>query len=72
MLIKLVPIASRPRIPVIVLTHMAVRGLWEFAKTNGAFASFSKKHTKGEDLNRAIHRAIAFVGQMPKEDRYRL
>ena len=26
----------------------------------------------GEDLDRAIQRAMAFVGQMPTEDRYRL
>jgi len=24
-----------------------------------------------EDLDRVIHRAVAFVGLMPKEDRYR-
>ena len=30
-----------------------------------------KKITSGEDLHKAIQRAIAFVGQMPKEVRYR-
>jgi DNA-binding NarL/FixJ family response regulator len=70
-LVELVPIASRPRIPVIVLTQMAERGVWDLAKQNGAYACFVKKHTSGEDLDRAIQRAITFVGQLPKEDRYR-
>jgi DNA-binding NarL/FixJ family response regulator len=70
-LVELVPIASRPRIAVIVLTQMKERGISELAKQSGAYACFVKEHTSGEDLDRAIQRAIAFVGQMPKEDRYR-
>jgi DNA-binding NarL/FixJ family response regulator len=70
-LVELVPIASRPRIAVIVLTQMKERGISELAKQSGAYACFVKEHTAGEDLDRAIQRAIAFVGQMPKEDRYR-
>ncbi len=69
LLIDLVPIPSRPHVAVIVLTQMAQRGVWELAKQNGAYACFVKRHTTGEDLDRAIQRAIAFVGQMPKEDR---
>lgn len=34
-------------------------------------ACFVKQHTTGEDLDKAIQRAVAFVGQMPKEYRYR-
>lgn len=70
-LVELVPIASRPQIAVIVLTQMSPRGVWDLAKQNGAYECFVKQHTSGEDLDRAIQRAIAFVGQMPKEDRYR-
>jgi len=70
-LVELVPIASRPRVAVVVLTLMTHRGLWELAKQNGAFACLHKDYTTGEDLDKAIQRAIAFVGQMPKEDRYR-
>ena len=55
----------------IVLTHMTHRGVWELAKQNGAYAYLAKKFTSGEDLDKAIQRAVAFVGQMPKEDRYR-
>jgi DNA-binding NarL/FixJ family response regulator len=70
-LVDLVPIASRPHIAVIVLTLMTQRGVWELAKQNGAYACLAKNFTTGDDLDKAIQRAIAFVGQMPKEDRYR-
>jgi DNA-binding NarL/FixJ family response regulator len=70
-LVDLVPIASRPHVAVIVLTLMTQRGVWELAKENGAYACLAKTFTTGDDLDKAIQRAIAFVGQMPKEDRYR-
>ena len=70
-LVDLVPVASRPHVAVIVLTHITHRGVWELAKQNGAYACLAKKFTSGEDLDKAIQRAVAFVGQMPKEDRYR-
>lgn len=70
-LVNLAPIARRPQVAVIVLTHMTHRGVWEVAKQNGAYACLAKKFTTGEDLDKAIQRAIAFVGQIPKEDRYR-
>jgi hypothetical protein len=66
-----VPIASRPEIAVIVLTMITTRGVWDIAKQRGAYECFVKQHTSGRDLDRAIQRAVAFVGQMPKEDRYR-
>ena len=69
-LVDLVPIASRPHVAVIVLTLMTHRGVWELAKQNGAYACLAKTFTTGDDLDKAIQRAIAFVGQMPKEDRY--
>jgi hypothetical protein len=56
---------------VIVLTQLTYRGLWEAAKQNGAYGCFYKSHTTGEDLDNAIQRAVAFVGRLPKEDRYR-
>jgi DNA-binding NarL/FixJ family response regulator len=70
-LTELVPRASRPKIAVIVLTLMTHPGVSELVKHNGAYACMVKTFTTGEDLDRAIRRAIAFVGQMPKEDRYR-
>jgi hypothetical protein len=38
---------------------------------NGAQAFFVKQFTSGDDLDKAIQRAIALVGRMPKEDRFR-
>jgi DNA-binding NarL/FixJ family response regulator len=69
-LVELVPTASRPQVAVIVLTQMTERGVWDLAKQNGAYACFVKKHTSGEDLDKAIQRAVAFVEQMPREDRF--
>src|SRR4051812_19667059 len=69
---ELVPVASKPRIAVIVLTQLPGRGVWELAKGNGAYACFHKHQTTGDDLDRAIQRAVAFVGQVPKEDQYQL
>ena len=70
-LVDLVPIASRPTVAVIVLTNRLQRGLQELARQNGAYACFVKQFMSGDDLDRAIQRAMVFVGQMPKEDRYR-
>lgn len=63
-LVELVPIASRPQVAVIVLTHMTHRGISEIATEHGAYTCFVKRHITGEDLDRAIQRAIVFVGQM--------
>ena len=65
---ELVPNASRPQVAVIVLTQMTHRGISELAIQHGAYACFVKRHTTGEDLDRAILRAVALVGQMPQED----
>ena len=69
---KLVPVARSPRVAVIVLTKFPDRGVWELAKQSGAYACFHKDHTTGEDLDKAIHDAVTFVGKMPKEDRSRV
>ena len=71
-LVNIVPIASKPQVPVVVLTQIPYPGVWELAKQNGAYACFHKPRTSAEDLDKAIRHAIEFVGQMPKEDRYRL
>lgn len=66
-LVDLVPIASRPHVAVVALYDRANRGIHEIAMQNGAYACFVRQFTSGDDLERAILRAIAFVGQMPKE-----
>lgn len=70
-LIELVPLVRRPKLAVIVLTHVTRQGSRALAEQNGAYAYFVKKFTSGEDLDRAIHRAVSLVGLLPKEDRYR-
>ncbi|HEY6260370.1 MAG TPA: response regulator [Nitrospiraceae bacterium] len=71
LLVDLIPIPSRPNVAVIVLTQLGDIRLWELAKRNGAYGCFLKQHTSCEDLDKAIQRAIAFVGLMPKEGRPR-
>ena len=71
-LVELIPIARRPRVAVLMLTNNLQRGLHSFAVQNGAYACFVKQHTLCEDIDRAIQRAMAVVGRLPKEDRYRL
>src|SRR4029078_12704137 len=70
-LADLVPLASRPNVAVVMLTNRLHRGLGELARRNGAYACFIKQFMSGDDLDRAIQRAMTFVGLMPKEDRYR-
>jgi CheY-like chemotaxis protein len=70
-LVELVPAATRPQIAVVVLTLITHRGVWDLAKQSGAYTCLHKDHTTGEDLDKAIQRAVAFVGQMPKEERDR-
>ena len=70
-LIELVQVPSRPQVAVVVLTLMTHPGVWELAKENGAYACLAKDFTSGEDLDKAIQRAVVFVGLIPKEDRYR-
>jgi DNA-binding response OmpR family regulator len=67
-LVELVPNVSRLQVAVIVLTQMTHRAIRELATQHGAYDCFVKRHTTGEDLDRAIQRAVAFVRQMPKED----
>ena len=67
-LVELVPNASRPHIAVVVLTLMTQPGVWRLARENGAYACLVKEYTSGDDLDRVIQCAVAFVGQLPKEE----
>jgi CheY-like chemotaxis protein len=69
-LADLLPIPSSPKVAVIILTKIAHRELLELAKQKGACACFEKQHTSVNDLDKAILRAVALVGLMPKEERY--
>jgi len=70
-LIELVPRVSQPQIAVVVLTLMTQQGVWKLAKENGAYVCLAKEFTSGEDLDLAVQRAVAFVGNLPKEERHK-
>jgi DNA-binding NarL/FixJ family response regulator len=70
-LVDLVPLVRRPNVAVIVLTRLTDRGVWRLARENGAIACFVKRHMRCDALDRAIQNAVALVGLLPKEDRYR-
>jgi DNA-binding NarL/FixJ family response regulator len=61
-LINLVPHAHRPEMAVIVLTRVALHPMERLAMNNGAQAYLVKSHSSGDDLDRAIRKAIAVVG----------
>jgi DNA-binding NtrC family response regulator len=61
-LVKLVPHAYCPEMPVIVLTHLIYYPMAAIAMKNGAQAYLVKSRISGDDLDRAIQRAIAVVG----------
>ena len=63
-LADLVAFPAKPTVPVLVLTLLEHRTVWELAKQYGAYACFHKKHTTGEDLEKAIQRAVEFVAQV--------
>jgi PleD family two-component response regulator len=60
-LVKLVPRTWNPDIPVIVLTRIANRFLWEAALKNGAQAALYKPMTSGDMLDKAILKAMARI-----------
>jgi len=60
-LTKLVPIARRPELPVIVLTKFNNQALLEVAAKSGALVTLQKSTTSGDDLDRIVLKAIATV-----------
>lgn len=67
-LIKLVPIAQRPEIPVVVLTRFSNGSLIQVACQNGAFAALYKSPTSGDDLDMVVHKALATIPRDHKKD----
>ncbi len=61
-------IANRPNVAVLVLTLIEHRRVHSLVKRFGAHACLEKVRTSPEDLDRAIHLAVAIVGEMPKKD----
>ena len=60
-LAKLVPRTWHPDVPVIVLTRIANRFLWEAALKNGAQAALYKPMTSGDILAQALLKAMAAI-----------
>ena len=58
------PFAGKPNIAVLAVANCTQRGRREIARENDACLS-CQKFTSGDDLERAILRAMAFVGRMP-------
>jgi len=67
-LTKLVPIARRPEVPVIVLTKFDNQALLEVAAKNGALVTLQKSTTSGDDLDRVVLKAIATIQREGKKD----
>lgn len=61
-------LASSPNVAVLILTQIAHPRLSTIVKQFGAHAYLEKAHTSPEDLGKAIHLAVAMVGEMPKDD----
>ena len=67
-LVKLVPRAYRPEMAVIILTRVALYPMEKIAMNNGAQAYLVKSHVSGDDLDRAIRKAVAVIGPNEKRD----
>ncbi|HKT34455.1 MAG TPA: response regulator [Nitrospira sp.] len=61
-LVNLVPQASCPTIAVIVLTRLIMYPLIGIAERNGAQAYLIKSRSSGDDLDRAIYKALSHLG----------
>jgi len=62
-LLNLIENASRPDVAIIILTRLANSMLREAALKQGAQAYLVKSRVSGEDLDKAIQAALAFVGR---------
>jgi DNA-binding response OmpR family regulator len=60
-LIKLVPIASKPELPVIVLYKIPTVALFEVAIQNGAYVCLHKASVSGDLLEGTILKAISAI-----------
>jgi DNA-binding NarL/FixJ family response regulator len=66
-LMRLNPIIRGLQTPVVALSHFILPSIAEAAKKLGAQSYLIKSQASGDDLDRAIQKAIAGVGVMRKE-----
>ena len=64
---RLNPIVRGLQTPVVALSHFILPSIVEAAKKLGAQSYLIKPQASGDDLHRAIQKAIARVGVMHKE-----
>jgi len=67
-LIKLVPTANKPEIPVIALYKIPFVALFEVAMKNGAYACIHKAAASGDVLDKTISKAISRITRSRKQD----
>ena len=68
-LVRLVPRVAKPEVPLVILTRLLSPHLRELALGSGAHAVLFKQRASGDDLDRAIRKAIAMVGRKKCEER---
>jgi DNA-binding NarL/FixJ family response regulator len=68
LLLTVVPRASAPTVPVVILTRNAIPTLSDLAKINGAQAVLVKRLAAGDELVPIVLKAMATVGPTRKED----
>ncbi|BCA55971.1 hypothetical protein W02_31110 [Nitrospira sp. KM1] len=66
-LLECVPVSSEPSLPIIVLTRVPNRDIWDLARKHGAYACLWKWHTTGDLLTMTILRGIAQIPPTQKE-----
>ena len=66
-LMRLNPITRHLQIPVVALSHFILPSIAEVAKKLGAQSYLIKSQVSGDDLDRAIQKAIARAGAIRKE-----
>jgi DNA-binding NarL/FixJ family response regulator len=69
-LVKLVPMAHAPEVPVIVLTQLSSLSLLKIARFNGAQVVLQKATVSGDDLEKAVQRALATVPRDSKKSKH--
>ena len=58
---QMVPNPSQPLVPVVILTSINSQSILEVAKQKGAFIALQKDLTPGDELARAIHKALVAI-----------
>jgi CheY-like chemotaxis protein len=66
-LVHLVPRATHPEIAVLMLTHVTLPAMATFALNSGAQKYLIKSRVSGDYLDRAIQRAVAFIGPRKRD-----